>query len=201
MDVPSILILLFGVCAGATVGFLVGRIGRAKFDRQLRNANTRMRSLELARDQLRDALETARAEIVQLEESLHQAQTRDRELFLVLSQHEGSDLTSIKGIGPKIAAILMTEGIETTQALASLTESDLERLSERWPAVVTRMRRERWRELAAEANGAASIDGRVQSDQKPNHAGRSSPKDVAVEVEEPDAVITPEVEYPTVRFG
>ena len=196
---PPIVILAFGLCAGATVGYLVGRIVRAQVHRQLRKANTVLRSLELDRDRLQGEVKTAQDEVARLLAVPPPSNNEDRELVVILNDNS-SNLTRIKGIGPKIAAILMAEGVETTEDLAGLTDADIRDLAERWPGMVSRMRRERWRELAAAENDASALQD-VQANQEPNHAGRGTPEDVPVEVEEPDAVVAPEVEYPPVRFG
>lgn len=228
----------------------MGKIAREQFDRRVRNLNTRMRSLELDRDQIqselelkRVQLELKRTELEQAQSELQKARSQDRELVVVFGQDEDSEmpriegidseLTRVKGIGPKIAAILMTEGIETTQDLAALTDNDLDRLAARWPGLVTRMTRERWRE-AASSNGAGehhpvkerpieeepveaqpveeqpveqepveerSVEQRLETHKPADHPRRRTPEDVPIEVEEPDAVVSPDLEYPPVRFG
>ena len=116
-----------------------------------------------------------------------------------------SELTQIKGIGPKIAAVLITEGIESTEHLAELTNADVDRLAKRWPGLVSRMQRERWREHAwAHRQAAAtqtSVEQWLEPDEPSDHASSRPPKQVSVEVEEPNAVISPDLEYPSVRFG
>lgn len=201
---PVVLVLIFGLTTGAAIGYLVGKVARERFERRLRTANTQMRSLELDRDRLQDELDQTRTQLEETRIDLADARSQDRELVVVFDQ-EGSDLTRIKGIGPKIAAILMTEGVETTQDLAGLSDADLERLADRWPGLVSRMTREGWREIAARnGNGSvepASAAKRIEPHKTPDHPRSRPPEHVPVEVEEPDAVVSPDLEYPPVRFG
>lgn len=218
LNAPPIIILIFGLIAGATSGYLVGRITRENFNRRIRSANTRMRSMELDRDQLRRDLDQKQAELLRAIATVDDPKRQDREMVVVFEKTDTKDLTQIKGIGPKTASILVTEGIETVEDLARLTEEDLELLSDRWPGLVARMVREDWRENAEQHLAGGSydeapekveeaelepelIEERVQADEQPDHAGSSSPKDVPVEVEEPDPALAPNLEYPPVRLG
>ena len=221
LNAPPIIILILGLVAGATSGYLVGRITRENFNRRIRSANTRMRSMELDRDQLRRDLDEKQAELLRALADRGDVKRQDREMVVVFENNDTNDLTHIKGIGPKTASILITEGIETTEDLARLTDVDLELLSDRWPGLVARMVREGWREnaeqqLSGEPFEEESIEEeshqeeepepelveeRVQADEDPDHASSSPPEDVPVEVEEPDPALEPDLEYPPVRFG
>ena len=226
LNAPPIIILIFGLVAGATSGYLVGRITRENFNRRIRSANTRMRSMELDRDQLRRDLDEKQAELLRALADRGDVKRQDREMVVVFENNDTNDLTHIKGIGPKTASILITEGIETTEDLARLTERDLELLSDRWPGLVARMVREGWRESAEQHLSGESfeeesfeeesfeeeshqadeaepelVEERVQADEHPDHASSSPPKDVPAEVEEPDPALEPDLEYPPVRFG
>lgn len=216
LNAPPIIILIFGLVAGTTSGYLVGRMTRENFNRRIRSANTRMRSMELDRDQLRRDLDQKQAELLRALADRDTGKGQDREMVVVFENNDTHDLTQIKGIGPKTASILITEGIETTEDLARLTEVDLELLSDRWPGLVARMVREGWRENAdqplsgepaevepyqAEEAEPELIEERVEADEQPDHASGSPPQDVPVEVEEPDPALAPDLEYPPIRFG
>lgn len=60
------------------------------------------------------------------------------------------------------------------------------------------------RPAAVEPNGASerpSVEKRIEPDKPADHPRRRTPKKVPIEVEEPDAVVSPDLEYPPVRFG
>ena len=177
--------------------------------------------MELDRDQLRRDLDEKQAELLRALADRGDVKRQDREMVVVFENNDTNDLTHIKGIGPKTASILITEGIETTEDLARLTDVDLELLSDRWPGLVARMVREGWRENVEQQLAGESfeeelfeeeshqaeepepelVEERVQADEHPDHASSSPPEDVPVEVEEPDPALEPDLEYPPVRFG
>ena len=126
-------ILVLGLIGGGLLGYLVGGLRRELFDRNLRHANTRLRSLELDRQLLGETLDITRRELDELK-----SRGGERELVLVLDQSPAS---------PQ----LLLEGVE--------------------------------------------------ADELADDPGGRPPETVAVEVEEPDPVTLPELEYPKVRFG
>lgn len=118
MDATVMGTLVLGLIGGGLLGYLVGGLRRELFDRNLRHANTRLRSLEIDRQLLHEALESTRREL----EALRQGRGR----------------------------------------------------------------------LTAD---------RVEAYQHADDAGGSSPKAISVQIEEPDPVPLPELEFPKVRFG
>ncbi|MDE2595824.1 MAG: hypothetical protein KGL44_02990 [Sphingomonadales bacterium] len=74
----------------------------------------------------------------------------------------GDDLTAIKGLGPKLAALLGTLGITTYAQIAALTDSDLDALDAKLGAFAGRPRRDNWVEQAEflAASDTAGFEGK-----------------------------------------
>ncbi len=139
-------VLVLGLIGGGLLGYLIGGLRRELFDRNLRHANTRLRSLELDRQLLGETLDITRRELDDL-----RLRNGDRELVLVVDP----------STAPHVESLLEPE-------LPLKPELPLER---------------------------------IEPDELSEDAGGRSPERVAVEVEEPDPVTLPELEYPKVRFG
>jgi predicted flap endonuclease-1-like 5' DNA nuclease len=60
----------------------------------------------------------------------------------------GDDLSKIKGLGPKMQALLPTLGLTTYAQIAALTDADLDALDARLGAFAGRPRRDNWVEQA-----------------------------------------------------
>ncbi|HEX5630556.1 MAG TPA: helix-hairpin-helix domain-containing protein, partial [Acidimicrobiia bacterium] len=58
------------------------------------------------------------------------------------------DVTLVKGVGPKIAAILAAEGITSLRQIAAFTESDISRIGPLLPVYPGRIVADRWVEQA-----------------------------------------------------
>lgn len=61
---------------------------------------------------------------------------------------QGDDLSKIKGLGPKLQALLPTLGISTYAQIAALTEADLAALDPKLGAFAGRPKRDNWMEQA-----------------------------------------------------
>lgn len=61
---------------------------------------------------------------------------------------EGDDLSRIKGLGPKLQALLPTLGITTFAQIAALSEADLDALDARLGTFAGRPRKDAWTEQA-----------------------------------------------------
>ena len=62
-DISILGVLTLGLIGGGLLGYVLGGLRRELFDRNLRHANTRLRSLELDRDLLAETLEITRREL------------------------------------------------------------------------------------------------------------------------------------------
>ncbi|MBD8679992.1 hypothetical protein [Sphingomonas sp. CFBP 13720] len=60
----------------------------------------------------------------------------------------GSDLTLLKGLGPKVAAMLVDQGIADIAALARLSDAEADAVAEQLGTFAPRMTRDRWVEQA-----------------------------------------------------
>jgi hypothetical protein len=65
---------------------------------------------------------------------------------------EADDLTTIRGIGPRLATRLAAVGVVTFRQLAELGEADIARLRAELGTFVHRMEKDRWQEQAREAH-------------------------------------------------
>jgi predicted flap endonuclease-1-like 5' DNA nuclease len=72
-----------------------------------------------------------------------------RSVGAVQEAAEGTDdLTRIKGVGPKLAALLNSLGIETFQQVAEWSEADIDRIDSQLGRFEGRIRRDSWVEQA-----------------------------------------------------
>ena len=172
--------MTLGLIGGGLLGYLVGGLRRELFDRNLRHANTRLRSLELDRDLLAETLDITRRELDDL-----RAQT---------STVRAARPPSYAGASPAIAARMQTleitrRQLEEIQAAknidVTIDDTDASRAAKTSPKVEVR----------------PSSRESVKTNQPAKNSRRRSPKRLPAEVEEPDPSALPDLEYPKVRFG
>lgn len=190
MNDASILgVLILGLIGGGLLGYLVGGLRRELFDRNLRHANTRLRSLELDRDLLGETLDITRRELDDL-----RSQTAEQELEGVRGPTKPA---SVSGAWPAIVARMQTLEITRRQLdeLQSQTAGrDLIIVLDDKEIVVDSKKR------PGNDAGIQSAKG-VKTDKLPKNPSRRSPKNLPPQVEEPDPPTLPDLEYPEVRFG
>lgn len=170
-----------GLIGGGLLGYLVGGLRRELFDRNLRHANTRLRSLELDRDLLAETLDITRRELDDL-----RAQTA--------GTVRAAPPPSYSGASPAIAARMQTleitrrqlEEIQAAKTIdVTIDDTDASRVAKTAPKVEVR---------------SSSREG-VKTNQPAKNSRRRPPKKLPAEVEEPDPSTLPDLEYPKVRFG
>jgi len=116
-----------------------------------------------AEERFRQRLEERRAgELARAEDTIRRGrevlEEKERLITLLLDRlraaggvHEGpDDLKEVSGIGPVIEDLLHSLGIATFEQLAALPDDELDRIGDRLGAFRERVRRDRWREQAAE---------------------------------------------------
>lgn len=88
--------------------------------------------------------------IADLDRQVREQKTLIEQLQAALPKRpsEASELLSIRGIGPKYARILSALGVSTIEALAALSEDDVNRIEQQLRIRNGRIRRERWVEQA-----------------------------------------------------
>lgn len=174
--------MILGLIGGGLLGYLVGGLRRELFDRNLRHANTRLRSLELDRDLLAETLEITRRELDDL-----RAQTSGDHI-------PAARPPSYSGAAPAIAARMQTleitrrqlEEIQGTRNVdVTIDDTDATRAASSAPKVEVR----------------SSSGESVKTNQPAKNSRRRPPKKLPAEVEEPDPSALPDLEYPKVRFG
>ena len=174
--------MILGLIGGGLLGYLVGGLRRELFDRNLRHANTRLRSLELDRDLLAETLDITRRELDDL-----RAQTSGGTVLAARPPR-------YSGASPAIAARMQTleitrrqlEEIQgAKQVDVTIDDTDASRVAKTAPKVEVR---------------PSSREG-VKTNQPAKNSRRRPPKKLPAEVEEPDPSTLPELEYPKVRFG
>lgn len=185
-DVSILGVLILGLIGGGLLGYLVGGLRRELFDRNLRHANTRLRSLELDRDLLAETLDITRRELDEL-----RAQTAPE------APATAARAPRYSGASPAIAARMATleitrrqlEQIRTQTARkdvdVTIDDTDKARVARTAPKIEVQGR---------------SREG-VKADEPAKNPRRRSPKKLPAEVEEPDPSTLPDLEYPKVRFG
>jgi hypothetical protein len=185
MDDVSILgVLILGLIGGGLLGYLIGGLRRELFDRNLRHANTRLRSLELDRDLLAETLEITRRELDDL-------RTQATAEALV----PAARTPTYAGASPAIAARMLT--LETTKQQLEKVRSPQRNVE----VVIDDT------DKAREAKSAPKVEVRprsresVKTDEPAKNTRRRPPKKLPAEVEEPDPSTLPDLEYPKVRFG
>ena len=187
MDDVSILgVLILGLIGGGLLGYLVGGLRRELFDRNLRHANTRLRSLELDRDLLAETLDITRRELDDL-----RAETAAGVPVAA------ARAPSYAGASPAIAAQMETLEItrhQLEQISAKAAAKEIEVTIDDTDAV-----------RAARSAPKAAVLRRsgqgVKADEPAKNSRRRPPKKLPAEVEEPDPAALPDLEYPKVRFG
>jgi len=108
----------------------------AEWDLELRERITA--SVQEATDRLHSQVEHLRLVIAEKERLLQ------REPQPVAPAGGHIPVTSINGIGPVIAAILVREGIASVGAIAALSDADIERLGKKMPVYPGRIRHDDW---------------------------------------------------------
>jgi hypothetical protein len=183
-DASILGVLILGLIGGGLLGYLVGGLRRELFDRNLRHANTRLRSLELDRDLLAETLEITRREL----DEVRTEAARERAAAPL-------KIYGPSGGAPAIAARMLTVEI-TRQQLEKLSskanrrdvevvidDTDKARNGAKTPRTVSRSRKV------------------VKANEPAKNPRRRSPKNLPTQVEEPDSSTLPDLEYPEVRFG
>jgi predicted flap endonuclease-1-like 5' DNA nuclease len=190
VELSNLIWVVIGVAAGILAGWYTWGRTRAGMSQQVVEMRTRLTSMELDRQRLNRELDAAREKAAQLTVDLRRSDERDtsHDMMVVLREIEADvELQQIRGVGPKLALALAGEGITTLARLANLTDSAVEHLAIRLPAVADRIIREGWREQAREL----LENRRVHPQQLADHAGGRAPEDVTVERVEPDQALTP----------
>ncbi len=179
-----------GVTLGTFVAWFFWGRERQALVRENTEMRTRLTSMDFDRQRLIGELESAHAQVE------HMANARvpatpppTTDMMVVLEELEMDEsLQAIKGVGPKLALLLAAEGINNLSRLANMSDGALQHLAIRLPTIAERLRREGWREQAREI-----LDSRAQSKQVANHAGGRPPKDLTIDLKEPDAAVAPEL--------
>lgn len=75
---------------------------------------------------------------------------------------DGDELTRIKGLGPKLAALLHSLGVTSFAQIAAWSEADIDRIDARLGAFAGRIRRDNWVEQAKflAADDMAGFEGK-----------------------------------------
>lgn len=185
MDDVSILgVLILGLIGGGLLGYLIGGLRRELFDRNLRHANTRLRSLELDRDLLAETLDITRRELDDL-----RTQTTAEALV------PAARTPTYAGASPAIAARMQT--LEITKQQLEKVRSPQRNVE----VVIDDTDKARVAKSAPEVEVRPRSRESVKTDEPAKNSRRRSPKKLPAEVEEPDPSTLPDLEYPKVRFG
>ena len=187
MDDVSILgVLILGLIGGGLLGYLIGGLRRELFDRNLRHANTRLRSLELDRDLLAETLDITRRELDDL-----------RTQTTAEAQVPAARTPTYAGASPAIAARMQTLEI-TKQQLEKVRNQSPQRNVE---VVIDDTDKSRAAKTAPKVEVRPRSRESVKTNEPAKNSRRRSPKKLPAEVEEPDPSTIPDLEYPKVRFG
>jgi len=146
---------LVGVAIGAGIGWWVWGRSRRTLSNQVVNMYKRLTAADIERERLKEELaavtEAHQPVGIDLREPVTSNEPPAHDMLVVLEELDTQpDLKLIKGIGPKIAVLLATEGITSLNRLANMTDSALDHLSIRLPTVAARIEKEGWREQARE---------------------------------------------------
>jgi hypothetical protein len=181
-DVSILGVLILGLIGGGLLGYLIGGLRRELFDRNLRHANTRLRSLELDRDLLAETLDITRRELDDL-----------RTQTTAEAAEVAARKPTYAGASPAIAARMQTLEI-TERQLEQVQGRDVE-------VVIDDTDKSRAQKIAPQVEVRPRSGESVKADEPAKNPRRRSPKKLPAEVEEPDPATLPDLEYPKVRFG
>jgi predicted flap endonuclease-1-like 5' DNA nuclease len=153
--VGPVVAALVGAAIGAGVGWWVWGRSRKTLSNQVVNMYKRLTAADVERQRLKEELaaltETRQTVDVDLRETITKDGPPSHDMLVVLEELDTQpDLKLIKGIGPKIAVLLASEGITSLTRLANMTDSALHHLSIRLPTVAARIEKEDWRQQARE---------------------------------------------------
>ena len=182
-DVSILGVLILGLIGGGLLGYLIGGLRRELFDRNLRHANTRLRSLELDRDLLAETLDITRRELDDLRTQTAGAAT------------VAARKPTYAGASPAIAARMQTLEITKRQLEQVRAQGrDVE-------VVIDDTDKSRAQKTAPKVEVRPRSRESVKADEPTKNPRRRAPKKLPAEVEEPDPATLPDLEYPKVRFG
>lgn len=161
--------LAIGLVLGLPSGFYLRHLWvRRANDQVVRDLKTRMRSVNLRLERSQHEVATAKAALAKLLAERQQERENwakgagdPTPLTVVLEQSDRHPLSTVRGIGPKMAVTLASYGINCLERLAELTEHDLNVIAASAPALAERMVRHRWKEQAIallERPGSVSTD-------------------------------------------
>jgi predicted flap endonuclease-1-like 5' DNA nuclease len=146
---------LLGIAIGAASAWWVWGRSRRTLSNQVVNMYKRLTAADIERQRLKEELaaiaDSRQSVDIDLRETVTSNGPPAHDMSVVLEELETQpDLQLVKGIGPKIAALLAGEGITSLNRLANITDSALYHISIRLPAVAERIEKEGWREQARE---------------------------------------------------
>jgi hypothetical protein len=183
-DVSILGVLILGLIGGGLLGYLIGGLRRELFDRNLRHANTRLRSLELDRDLLAETLDITRRELDDL-----------RTQTTAEAAEPAARKPTYAGASPAIAARMQTLEITKRQLEQVRAQGrDVE-------VVIDDTDKSRAQKTAPKVEVRPRSRESVKADEPAKNPRRRPPKKLPAEVEEPDPATLPDLEYPKVRFG
>ncbi len=178
--------MVLGLIGGGLLGYLVGGLRRELFDRNLRHANTRLRSLELDRDLLAETLDITRRELDEL-----------RSQAAAQGPTGPAKTPTVSGASPAIAARMQTLEITKRQLDELLTQSSQRDVD----LVIDDTDDARVAKTAPKVQVRPRSRESVKANEPAKNSRRRTPKNLPAEVEEPDPSALPDLEYPKVRFG
>ncbi len=144
--------LSLGVVLGVLVVLLVWKVRRSTSPGQIRDFNTRLISLNMQLDRTKRELSEMRGVVGRLiDERKRQTRNGDSYDSDVVGELRDSDpfkLTTVIGIGPKLAITLASYGITDLARLASISDQEMAVIESSAPALADRISREGWKQQA-----------------------------------------------------
>jgi predicted flap endonuclease-1-like 5' DNA nuclease len=148
--------LAVGLLLGVPAGFYLRQLWLQNGnERAVRDLKTRLTSLNLRLERSQQDLAATKGVVAKLLAERQKARTTGLEspgqsapLTIVLEKSDLHPLSTVRGIGPKMAVTLASFGINCLERLAELTDQDLSAIAAAAPALAERMARQRWKEQA-----------------------------------------------------
>jgi len=167
---------------GLFLGLMVGlatyrRRTKGSANDGIRDYKTRLHSLNLRLERSQTELAATKSLVAKLLDERNRARDNGERvtqspLVVVLDDPDPHQLSSVKGIGPKLAVTLASYGITDLEKLAEVNETDLALIEATAPNLAERLVRERWKEQAIVlVNNPKPIPGQLGSTRAASKTG------------------------------